>query len=63
MKVRVFDQHTHNGITYPANSVLDLPDDAAQWLLDSEKARREGIVVVTERLRSARAALDAEDAE
>ena len=32
MKVRIFQQHTHAGVTYPAGSEVDLPEDVARWL-------------------------------
>ena len=33
MKVRIFQQHTHAGVTYPAGSEIDLPEDVARWLV------------------------------
>lgn len=44
MIVRIFQQHTHAGVTYPAGSEIDLPDDAAQYLLNAEGQRRAEIV-------------------
>ena len=29
MKIRLFRPHTHAGVTYPAFSVIDLPDEDA----------------------------------
>ena len=51
MKVRVFQQHTHAGVSYPAGSEIDLPDDDARWLLDAEKARRVVMIEDADRFR------------
>ncbi len=40
MKVKIFTQHTHAGITYPAGSEIDLPEADALWLISAEHARR-----------------------
>ncbi len=52
MKVTVFRNHFHAGIFFPAGSEVDLPDDAAQYLIDIEQARRAGILQVTQQFRA-----------
>ena len=44
MKVRIFQQHTHAGRTFPAGSEIDIPEDAVQYLLSAERERRAEIV-------------------
>ena len=44
MKVRIFQQHTHAGETFPPGSEIDLPEEAVQYLLSVEGARRSEIV-------------------
>ena len=44
MRVRVFNQHEHNGIVYPAGSVIDMDDRDAEFLLRVEGAKREEII-------------------
>ena len=39
-KVTVFQEHTHEGVTFPAGSEIELPDDAADYLLNAEGDRR-----------------------
>lgn len=51
MKIRVFQQHTHAGVTYPAGSEIELPEDDAQWLLMAEKARRVVMIEDADRFR------------
>lgn len=43
-KIIVFQQHTHDGVTYPAGSEITLPDADANWLLEAEGARRAEII-------------------
>lgn len=33
MKIELLKPHEHAGRNYPAGSVLDLPKDAAEWLV------------------------------
>ncbi|MDA8258513.1 MAG: hypothetical protein M0Z99_23270 [Betaproteobacteria bacterium] len=40
MKYRIYRQHTHAGVTYPAFSVVELPEEDAQWLMQAEGAVR-----------------------
>lgn len=40
-KIVIFQQHTHEGITYPAGTELTLPDNDANWLIEAEGAKRE----------------------
>lgn len=44
MIVHIFQQHTHAGVTFPPGSEVDLPEDAAQYLLSAERERRAEIV-------------------
>ncbi len=44
MKITVFQQHTHAGITYPAGTEIDLPDEDAQLVIEMEGARRSQIL-------------------
>jgi len=39
-KVTVLQEHTHEGVTFPAGSEIELPDDAADYLLNAEGDRR-----------------------
>jgi len=39
-KVIVHQEHTHEGITYAAGSEIELPDWAADYLLNAEGTRR-----------------------
>jgi len=36
MKIRIFRPHTHEGVTYPAFSAIDLPDEDALRVLELE---------------------------
>ncbi len=45
MKVKIFQQHTHEGVTYPAGSEVDLPEDVARWLIQVGAEQRREIVV------------------
>ncbi len=44
MKVRIFQQHTHEGVTYPAGSEVDVPEDVARWLIAAGAELRAGAV-------------------
>ena len=44
MKYRIYRQHTHAGVTYPAFSVVDLPEEDAQWLMQAEGAARMQVI-------------------
>lgn len=33
MRIELTQPHEHAGRNYPAGSVIDLPDDAAEWLV------------------------------
>ena len=33
MIIKLAQQHTHEGVTYPAGSEVDLPEDVARWLI------------------------------
>ena len=33
MRIKLAQQHTHEGVTYPAGSEVDLPEDVARWLI------------------------------
>ncbi len=44
MKIRIYRQHTHAGQTFPAFSVIDLPDEDAKRVIDMEGAMREETV-------------------
>ena len=46
MKVRIFQQHTHAGVTYPAGSEIDLPEDVAKWLIAAGAELRTEAVAV-----------------
>ncbi len=39
-EVRLDRQHTHAGITYPAGVTVHLPDDIADWLIETANAIR-----------------------
>lgn len=60
MKIRIFQQHTHDGVAYPAGSEIDLPEDAAQYVLHAEGERRAEIV---QDIARAQAMIDAVRAE
>ena len=36
MRYRLYRQHTHDGVTYPAHTEADLPEDVVQWLMQAE---------------------------
>ena len=40
MRYRVYRQHTHEGVTYPAHTEADLPEDVVQWLMQAEGRAR-----------------------
>lgn len=61
MKIVVLQNHTHAGVMYPAGSIVDLPDDDAKWLLDTEQARREAIVQADKRRREVMDEADGND--
>ena len=44
MKIKVFQQHTHAGVTFPEGSEIDLPEADALWMLGIEQARRAEMV-------------------
>ncbi|MHB0992687.1 MAG: DUF7210 family protein [Burkholderiales bacterium] len=48
-KIIVFQQHTHEGITYPAGTEITLPDTDAKWLIEAEGARRAQSIKETEK--------------
>jgi thiamine phosphate synthase YjbQ (UPF0047 family) len=50
MKIRIFQQHTHAGVTYPAGSEPDLPEDVARWLLTQGAELRAEAVAAAERV-------------
>lgn len=33
MRIELTQPHEHAGRNYPAGSVIDLPDDAAEWMI------------------------------
>ncbi len=39
-EIRLDRQHTHAGITYPAGTTVQLPDDIADWLIETQNAVR-----------------------
>ncbi|TCS70766.1 hypothetical protein EDC61_11493 [Sulfuritortus calidifontis] len=39
MNIELTQPHTHAGEIYPPGATLDLPDDAARWLIDKGVAR------------------------
>ena len=41
MKVKIFQQHAHEGVTSPAGSEIDLPEDVARWLVAAGAELRE----------------------
>lgn len=41
MIIKLAQQHTHEGVTYPAGSEVDLPEDVARWLITVGAQRRE----------------------
>ena len=41
MKITLAQQHTHAGITYPAGSEVDLPEEVARWLIEVGAELRE----------------------
>lgn len=43
-KVRIFRDHTHAGEHFPAGSEIELPDDAADYLLGAEEQYRAQLV-------------------
>lgn len=40
MKVVLSEPHTHCGTKYPASAELDVPDDAAEWLVKHQIAKK-----------------------
>jgi hypothetical protein len=44
MKIRLFRPHTHAGVTYPAFSVIDLPDEDALRVLELEGGVRQEMI-------------------
>lgn len=44
MRYRLYRQHTHEGITYPAHTEADLPEDVVQWLMQTEGRVRAQII-------------------
>ncbi len=40
MQVKIFQNHRQGGIEHPAGSIIDLPDDDANWLLGIQGAQR-----------------------
>ncbi len=49
MKIKVFQQHTHEGVTYPAGSEVDLPEDVARWLMGIGAELRAEAVAIADR--------------
>ncbi len=45
MRIKLAQQHTHEGVTYSAGSEVDLPEDVARWLITVGAQRREKEVV------------------
>lgn len=43
-KVRLFRNHTHAGVEFPAGSEVELPDDAADYLLGAEEQYRAKLI-------------------
>ena len=43
-RIRIFQQHTQAGVTYPAGSEIELPDADADLVLAAEGARRAELV-------------------
>ena len=46
--VAVPRQHTHAGITYPAGTLVDLPEADVQWLVNAHKTTLEALVATLE---------------
>jgi len=45
MRIKLAQQHTHEGVTYPAGSEVDLPEDVARWLIEVGAELREKEVI------------------
>ena len=43
-RIRIFQQHTQAGVTYPAGSEIELPDADADFVLAAEGARRAELI-------------------
>lgn len=39
MRVELIQPHEHAGRTYPPGSMLELPDDSAEWLIAIDAAK------------------------
>ena len=44
MKYRIYRQHTHEGVTYPAHTEADLPESVVQWLMQTEGRVRAQVI-------------------
>lgn len=44
MMIAVPKQHTHAGVTYPAGSLVDLPEADVQWLIQAHKTSLEALL-------------------
>jgi len=55
-KVRLFRNHTHADEEFPAGAEIELPDDAADYLLGAEEAYRAKLVENDQKYREVMAA-------
>ena len=60
-KVRLFRNHTHAGEEFPAGAEIELPDDAADYLLGAEEQYRAKLIENDEKYRAVMAAEDEDD--
>lgn len=51
-RIRIFQQHTQAGKTYPAGSEIDLPDADADFVLAAEGVRRAELIKEQARVES-----------
>ncbi len=45
--VAVPRQHTHAGVTYPAGTLVDLPEADVQWLVNAHKTSLEALLAAS----------------
>ena len=59
--VRLFRNHTHAGVEFLAGAEIELPDDAADYLLGAEEQYRAQLIENDEKYRAVMAAEDEDD--
>ena len=59
-KIRIFQQHTHAGVTYPAGSEIELPDDVADLVLGFEHGRRAELIKQAKKVEKLKAPVEAD---